>query len=371
MKKVLRILGVGLIAVGVFFVLEGIRIINVIVSIHHLRFIFIGCGLAGLGIAALVNANQRLKIKPLRVDFSWMIQPEGVFLIIALVFGRVMCFLIPNQSGFDELDHLARIWEISGGFFIPNQKLSQGPYLPKVFREISYRNQFFYDPVDPNYFSEHGKDRISQDGFIDFRIKPVNFPTVYFPQAFAMGLLGRIMDAPVLVIYYTSRILDLLGYLLLTFIAIRLIPFGKWILTVLALAPIAVYQASTVSPDAYTNGACFLFIAWVLKLAFQENKINWKQLWITIGLTALLLMVKLNAAFLLPLLLLLVWRGFESRKMLPILAGAIGFFFLVFVVGWSVLVYSHYYSNVPGYGLTGQAVYIFSHPLNIWCDTLS
>ena len=123
------------------------------------------------------------------------------------------------------------------------------------------------------------------------------------------------------------------------------------------------YQATTISPDAYTNGVCFLFIAWVLKLTFQENKINWRQFWITIGITALLLMVKLNAAFLLPLLLLLVWKGFEAKKMLPILAGVVGFLFVVLVLGWSLLVYSSYYSNVPGFGASSQAAYIFSHPL--------
>jgi hypothetical protein len=135
-------------------------------------------------------------------------------------------------------------------------------------------------------------------------------------------------------------------------------------LFVLALAPITVFQSATISPDAYTNGASFLFLAWVLRLSFQEKRISWKQLWITIGIIVLLLMVKLNGAFLLPLLLLLVWRGFDSKKMLPILAAATAIVFAIFVVGWSLISYSTFYLvNTPGFGAYRQLVYILSNPL--------
>lgn len=294
---------------------------------------------------------------------TWVEQPEWIFLIVAVLFGGVLCFYIPNQSGFDETTQLARAWEISGGYLIPNQKLSQGPYLPAAFLDISYRNQFFYDLVDPNYFDHYKTERIDWNVFVDYQTRSSYLPTLYLPQAVVLGLLGRILNVPVLLIFYTCRLLNLLGYILLTFFAIRLIPFGKWLLVVLAMAPIAVYQASTISQDAYTNGACFLFIAWVLKLACQEKRINWKQFWITIGITTLLLMVKINAAFLLPLLVLLVWKGFESKKMLPILIGAVVILFLGFVMGWNLLVYSTFYLNTPGYGAFGQLGYVLSHLL--------
>jgi uncharacterized membrane protein len=300
----------------------------------------------------------------MRRFFVWLKQPEWVFLIVALLFGGVMVFYIPNQSGFDELDHLAPIWEISDGYFIPNQLLSKGPKLPAAFLHLSYRNQFFYDPVDPKFFTTHANERIDYNNLLNYKTRSSYLPTVYLPQALVVRELGRKYNEPVLLIFYICRALYLLGYIILTFFAIRLIPFGKWLLLVLALAPIALYQASTVSPDSYTNGACFLFVAWVVKLACQEKRINWKQFWITIGITALLLMVKLNAVFLLPLLLLLVWTGFESKKMLPILAGTVVCLFLIFVVGWNVLIYPTFYLNTPGYGAFGQLTYIFSHFLD-------
>jgi uncharacterized membrane protein len=292
-------------------------------------------------------------------------KPEWVFLIISLFSGVGLCFLIPTQSGFDEITHLARIWEISGGYLIPNQRLSQGPYLPMAFVDISYRNQFFYDPVSPDFFSTHGNERINWNNFLNHQTRSVYFPTLYLPQAFAVGLLGRVLNAPVLLIVTICRLLYLLGYILLAYCAIRLIPFGKWLLLVLTVAPMAMFQAATISPDSYTNGACFLFIAWVLRLSFQEKPINWKQLWLTIGITTLLLSVKINAVFLLPLLLLLVFKGFAAKKMLPILAGAVGLLFAVEVVGWNALAYSKYYVNMPGFGVLGQLAYIISNPAHV------
>ncbi len=122
-------------------------------------------------------------------NFSWIKQPEWVFLIIALVFGAVLCFLIPVQAGFDEITHIAKIWEISGGYFLPNQRLSQGPYLPEAFVDISYRNQYFFDPVDRNYFAVFGKERIDWNNFVNYQTRSSYISTVYLPQAIAVGLV--------------------------------------------------------------------------------------------------------------------------------------------------------------------------------------
>ena len=289
-------------------------------------------------------------------------RPEWIFILIALTSGIGLCFLIPMESGFDENTHMARIWEISGGYLIPNQRLSQGPYLPAAFMDVSYPNNFFFDPVNPNYFEFYRNKRIDWNNFLDQQTRSVYFPAMYLPQAFITGLLGRVLDAPVLFILYSVRMLYLLGYILLTFFAIRLIPFGKWLLTVLALAPMTIYQASIISPDAYTNGVCFLFVAWILRTALQEKPITWRQLWVTIVITALLLSVKVNSIFLLPLLLLLVWKRFESKKMLLIMVGAVIILFAGLGIGWNLIAYSRYYLNDADYGAIGQTAFILSHP---------
>ena len=371
MKKFLYILSILLMLAGIFSILSGADLLRIITLHHHLRYIIGGIAFTVLGIALCIRVYKKKTVLPVfykgRVtlhdhrDRSWLKQPEFVFLIIALLSGAFLCFLIPNQAGFDEGDHMAYIWELSNGYFIPNQGLSKGPYYPGAFADISYRNQRFYYPVDPNYFAIYGNERIDLSVFLDYQTRSSYLPTLYLPQAFVMGLLGRIYNAPALVIFYTCRALYLLGYILLTFFAIRLISYGKWLLAVLALAPMAMFQASTVSPDAYTNGACFLFLAWMLKLAFQDQPIGWRQFWVTVGVTTLLLSVKLDGAFLLPLFLLLFWKSFQSKKMLPLLGAAVLFLFSVLSIGWNLLVYSTFYQNRSGYSIAGQLSFIATH----------
>src|ERR1044071_1862749 len=105
--------------------------------------------------------------------------------------------------------------------------------------------------------------------------------------------LGRSTGAPALPVLYTCRFAGLLSYLILIWLALRWIPFGKWILVVLALSPMALFQAATVTPDAISNGIGFLFIAGTLQLAKSEE-IDWKKCGTLILLVSLLFLAKVN-----------------------------------------------------------------------------
>jgi uncharacterized membrane protein len=91
----------------------------------------------------------------------------------------------------------------------------------------------------------------------------------------------------------------LLSYLVLTWVAIRLLPFGKWILLVLALAPISSFNRDN-QPGCISNGIGFLFIAGSLRIA-GVNQIGWKEVASLVFLAFLLFLAKLN---LIPLIVL-------------------------------------------------------------------
>ncbi len=289
-------------------------------------------------------------------------KPELLFLAIALLFGVGLCFLIPVGAGFDESTHLARIWEISGGTIIPNQKLSQGPFFPNAFAEVSYRSRFFYTPVEKDFLTKYGGTRIDWNNFNDTKTRAVYFPLMYLPQAFIVGVLGRVLNAPILWMYYLSRLVNVLIYGLLGYLAIKAIPFGKWLLALMALAPMALFQAGTISSDPFSDGASLLFIGWVLALAWRGRPLTWKQIGVTLTVTGLLLAGKPGTVFLLLLLALLPWRKTLPRQRWVLLAGALALF-AVEAVAWNALIYPDYYINVPGYGAGPQLRYILAHPL--------
>jgi len=68
---------------------------------------------------------------------------------------------------------------------------------------------------------------------------------VYLPEAITAHILWRIFEIPILPAVILLRLAGLLVYLAGGYAAIRMIPFGKWILTALALSPMALFQAAT------------------------------------------------------------------------------------------------------------------------------
>ena len=83
--------------------------------------------------------------------------------------------------------------------------------------------------------------------------------------------LGRSVNLPALLLFYAGRSASLLSYLFLVWLALRWMPFGKWILAVLALTPMALFQAATITPDAISNGIGFLFITESLEIVASEG----------------------------------------------------------------------------------------------------
>src|SRR6185369_5001821 len=105
-----------------------------------------------------------------------------------------------------------------------------------------------------------------------------------------------------------------------------LVPYGKWVLMALALAPMAVYQAATLNTDGFTNGISFLFIGLTFYVYARARTAPIKPVWVLalVGVMLLLGSAKLGSVVLLPLLLILPAGKFTSRKWIVILAMGAG-----------------------------------------------
>jgi hypothetical protein len=155
----------------------------------------------------------------------------------------------------------------------------------------------------------------------------------------------------------------LLSYLILVWLAIRWIPFGKWILLVLAVIPMALFQAATLSPDAISNGIGFLFVAGCLQLARVE-KINGREAGSLLLLIFLLFLAKLNLIplILLPFLLIVPPR-FSSRRLYIFLIAITLGLFLVEVAGWNWIASRNFASLLlEEANPRAQLLYILGHP---------
>src|ERR1043165_4041485 len=121
-----------------------------------------------------------------------------------LIFGLVMILLIPPGAGYDEEDHLVRVWELSAFSFIPGQLSPQEMKYPTVFRDFAYRQQGSTGTIGANFWQKYARASLYEHGFVhrEINTKSVYSPVLLFPQAILMRFLGRDLDLPALLVFY-------------------------------------------------------------------------------------------------------------------------------------------------------------------------
>ena len=232
---------------------------------------------------------------------------------------------------------MARIYYMSQGEMMPN---FPKPRINKEVFDLSYQRRFVQSPAFDMFTPEALSQRFSREEAAyqyGYKTQSIYSPVIFLPQA----LIGRVLwwkfDLPILPTIMLQRLSALLIYVVGTYFAIRMLPFGKWGLAVLALTPAAIYQTATINADGFTNAASFLFIAAILAIHQNEKAgVQKRSISLLIFLMLWLGVAKPGAIILLPLLLLLVKRPFPSKKWVALLfAGVV--IAVVLNVGWWLL----------------------------------
>ncbi|NCC75699.1 MAG: DUF2142 domain-containing protein [Clostridia bacterium] len=209
------------------------------------------------------------------------LKPHQFFIVLALISGIALAFISPSGQEPDIGDHILRSFDVSYGNITPvfRQTYDKNVQMPTNFSE-------FNDQVlEPGLNKGLARQRkllntyfaSGESGVQDYRYKSNYSAVTYWPQG--LGLyLGRVFSWNAFDTIILARIFNLLVYIFLTQLAIKQLPTLKNTLMVIALIPIAVNQASTLSADAVLNGLSFLFAAQVLSLATRNKAFHIIQL---------------------------------------------------------------------------------------------
>lgn len=302
--------------------------------------------------------------RPRRLRFH----PSELFLLaVLLIFGTVFALATPLGAGWDEETHLIRVWDLAHLHFIPNEVSRHELPYPAIYWDLSYRRQLIVRPADTRFWEQYGAEPIdSQEYLYAGAVTRSNYsPVVLFPYALVMRYLGLKYSLSALTVFYACRLAGLATYALLAWMAVRLTPFGKWILAVSALAPTAVYQAATIGADPVSNGAAFLFIAGSLA-ASSQGAIGWRRLLGLAALSSLLFWAKGNLILLmlLPFLLLPPSR-FKMRGGYLLLAVMTLCLAVIEVGGWMILGYS----GTEG-SASNQLAFLATNPIGVLATLL-
>ena len=250
-------------------------------------------------------------------DFSL----EKLFVLIALFFRILFVFILPPFQSVDEGMHFFRTYQISEGKFISqNIEGAVGDEIPASLSKF-YE---MYVPFIRNIDKKTGISDIKRDllfplnkeekVFTRFTNTSLYSPVCYISQLPGV-IAGKIAGLSLGGLYYLGRISNLISYCLLVFFALRITPFFKCPMFLLALMPMSLSLAGAYTCDVAVLGLNFLWMAVILKVMTLPQKVTFSNKWVII-LAVLGLLISLSKSYilLLPLIFLLPPKFFNTKK---------------------------------------------------------
>jgi hypothetical protein len=202
--------------------------------------------------------------------------PEFIFLFFATIGGLALIALIPPMGGGNEFFNFQRVAGIAA--FHPLVEPAQIPAGVLRFLQTAHE-QFNPTRLAPFHYSSRQFDALASialdaDKPATLEPNPISVlnPVSYVPQVAAYWL-GEALGWGPLALFYLGRLAGLAAAILLTFFAIRRMPYHRIGLCALALLPTIAFTRSTLDADQVTNGLCFLFVASLLRVATKPERI--------------------------------------------------------------------------------------------------
>ena len=202
---------------------------------------------------------------------------ENIFLLTIPLICIFFLIAMPTFKNHDEYYHWLKAYEVSEGHLMtPNKDGVQGSMMPRAVADVMPA-----DWTTMTYSDVKEKLQVPLDKEDQVLLNPETAAVYsfvqYIPQAVGIAL-ARIFTSNAYLITYAGRIANMLVSVLLLYFAIKIMPFGKKLLLIPAMIPIAIEGFTSLSPDAMTISVSFLYIAYILHLTFGEvKKIDLKQ----------------------------------------------------------------------------------------------
>ena len=201
------------------------------------------------------------------------LRPAPAFLALSLAFGAAFLAVTPPLEAPDEGRHLMRAFLISEGTFlaerIPGEVASVE--VPRSLLEMKARlaptaARRERRPHDLALLRAELYEPLAPEDRVRIALPSLYSPLPYLPQALGVAL-GRALGAPPVAFVWLGRALNLAFYAGCVFTALRIAPAHGLAFALLALTPMALFEASSLAADGPANALAFLFAGAVLRAA--------------------------------------------------------------------------------------------------------
>ncbi|HMK56235.1 MAG TPA: DUF2142 domain-containing protein [Dissulfurispiraceae bacterium] len=203
-----------------------------------------------------------------------------IFLVLGLIFGIIWLFLLPPFQGPDEFGHFRRAYMLSEGkLHLDSEPVTGrvGCYLPASIKQLE-------DALQSRKIV--GRTAIKQDftalaASSKIELKPrselfyddiANYPPVaYAPQVVAVTI-ARILELPILYVYYAGRFGSLIFFIVSMYLLIKHVLILQLPLLTIALMPISIQQGIIISADCVTIILLLMLVCHAVNIAFREEE---------------------------------------------------------------------------------------------------
>jgi uncharacterized membrane protein len=301
-----------------------------------------------------------------------------IYFPIALVMGIVFMMMLPAFQAPDEVVHAGTAYRLSNSI-IGVENVDDLNYLkmreadaayPKLTRDVTREQR---EKVWDHLFEKTENTKIVKVNFPSLN----TFPVQYLVPALGISL-GRAVGASGATVFFLGRLFNLLFFVCLITLAIKITPVGKNVMFMVALLPITIQQGMSFSYDVFLIVCAFLYIAEVFH--WSEGRLSlktwseWGHALLLVCSFVCLMMIKQHAytPMALLLLMILVPHGkVDPQKLLKLVVGLI---VIVAVLICCAFVWCHFHplaepTNILSYN--GKPSYTIQYILNHPGDSIS
>jgi uncharacterized membrane protein len=259
-------------------------------------------------------AQQTLS-KPVRGWRHWPL--ETTFLGVGFVFGVLFLLITPPFQVADESRHFARAYAIAEDMLHRLGWIAPPEYLPEgVVRAIRQTEYLRFDPTSTTT-AAHTLSLLAEPLRPEKRaVFPETAPYTfvsYLPQLVPI-IGGRLLGINAVMTLYAARFCALLFWLGVTYLALKKLPVARHLLFFIALLPMTLFQAASLSADCTTLAISFLLVAYYLHVAYGVAPVGKRTMLLLSGLGAMLTAAKLVYMPLIGLHFLIRPSRFGSRQ---------------------------------------------------------
>lgn len=234
--------------------------------------------------------------------------------LVVVVFGVMLSIFIPPHHTWDEYSHFIKSYSVANLVLFPTNK-TKFEY-PIGIEKVDLTSNLEYNSYEDFLELKSNLDSVKKSNSETKQIEStaiINLFIPYIPSGIGMRI-AMTFNLPIYFYLWFGRIMNVLFYSFLFFLALKYTPFGKRIICFYGMLPINVFLAASLSCDFMAMGCLLLALSLTMNIVAKSKKISFRVFFALIVLYSCITFAKVSYAPFFFLIFLFRSKSFSSKK---------------------------------------------------------